>query len=233
MTENPWIDYESNPKSSFHKLDVPVVEAFNAKLLKMKNQENAERLKLRDEYTAQPYFGDPEAQVVLLYANPGIDKDGRTMEEETPERRELLHLSRLHQLQDEPFVYLHSAFKGSVGYQWWDRTLGKIIERRGMAAIHKSFFSAELHPYKSRNYRRLKSEMPTFSYTRHLVLQAMDRDAIVLFGRSVKDWEAVVPELSTYRNRMTLNSNQNSMISEGNLPPGQFDRLLSVIPDLR
>jgi hypothetical protein len=233
MTSNPWIEYDHLAESAFHKLDAPFVEAFNAKLDAMKNQDLAPKLKLHDEYTAQPYFGNPDAKVVVLYANPGIDRDGRTIEEESRARRELLNLSRLHQLQDEKFVYLHSKFEGSVGYQWWSRTLSRIIEQRGMAAVHESIFSAELHPYKSQNYRRLKGEMPTFFYTRHLILQAMERDAVILFGRSVKDWEALIPELAKYKNRMELKSKQNSMITEKNLPEGEFARLLSVIPDLR
>lgn len=217
--DNPWIKYDWQAENSVHKADLATVTNFNKRTLgKKRDGEYA----LSTSNVALPYFGNPGANVVLLYLNPGLDPS-QTSSEESEDCRFLFDKARKHELVDpHPFVFLHPAFEGTPGYRWWQRTLGPLLTRFSgfPERVLNNLFSVELHPYKSVKYSPILERDGTLEsteYTYQLVREAIKRGVLVLLARGARDWIKAVPELEDYPYVMGLSSAQNSVISPNNV----------------
>jgi hypothetical protein len=217
--KNPWIDYDYKNPNKVHPLDQELFDKVNKRLAK-KKEGSAQVLSSKN--VALPYFGNPEANLVLLYANPGLDKKN-TAKEETPELQEVFDLARKHKLKNaEAFVFLQDAFIGTPGHKWWLNTLDRLLTRFSdqKHLVLRNIFSAEIHPYKSVKYGALTAKegsFPTSQYTYELVRKAMERGALILIARAQKEWFAAVPGLENYDRLLFLSSAQNPMISPNNV----------------
>lgn len=221
---NPWISYDYTQTNQVHPLDQEAFAAFNAKIEKSKSK-TAFKLKLSETNTALPYFGSLDAKLVILAANPGLDPV-KTPEEETPELRQLFALARRHELTDHPFVFLRSEFKGTAGYDWWESRTKQLRAVIGDERFLNHTFSAEIHPYKSQNYRKLTTAMPTQQYTFDCVDRLVRSGAHVILVRAKKEWRDAVPSLISSSKVVELNSAQSSYLTTKNMKPGVFDALV-------
>jgi hypothetical protein len=217
--ENPWLQYDVTDANTVHRLDRQKFDEVNSRIRKKKNSDD---YLLSSSNVALPYFGNPEGNFVILYANPGLDKELTSLEE-TPERAHLFDLARRHSLENpHPFVFLTPEFEGTPGFKWWEKTLGPILKRFDGIRLEvlSNIFSVELHPYKSVKYEVLtKSEgsFPSSLYSNDLVSMAISRGALVLIARAKEQWFDAVPELRTYSRVIYLSSSQNSVISPNNV----------------
>jgi hypothetical protein len=217
--KNPWLDYSAQYKNTVHPLDEELFRRVNERLIK-----RGSNYELSRENVALPFFGNPEANLFMLYANPGLDKVNTPLEE-TAELLELFDLARKHELKgEEAFVFLRKEFEGTPGYKWWERTLRFVFRRfeseHVRARALANMFSAEIHPYKSVNYAPLTAKegsFPSSQYTYHLVRRAIDRGALILIARAKKEWFEAVPELKHYEKVIYLSSAQQSAISPNNV----------------
>jgi hypothetical protein len=223
--KNPWQDFDRHGSSAIHALDEAVVAKFNASIEKRKN---GHLYSLSNEREPQPYFGNPEAPVLLLYANPVINPE-RDHEEATEEYSLLLDKARKHEDIKDSFLYLNSAYEGRFGYEWWQSTLKNVIEDVGLAAIHQNVFSVELFAYASLKFQAPKELIPTQEYTRWLVKRAISNHATIMLGRAKAEWIQLVPDLQGYINVFQLKNPQQKRISAGNTQPGVYDHLISRI----
>jgi hypothetical protein len=92
----------------------------------------------------------------------------------------------------------------------------KTVPRELVAA---QLLSVEYSPYHSERFGH-HPMLPSQEYGFHLVRQAVLRNAVVVVMRSLKLWQAAVPELIGYHRAFTLRSVQNVAISPGNCPDG-------------
>jgi hypothetical protein len=224
--ENPWHEFDYKKELQVHPADAAVVAKFNKKLEASKSS-NAHKFSLSTEHTPLPYFGSLNSKLVILMANPGLDPQ-RTIEEETPRFREMFDLARKHELTQDPFVFLSEEMKETPGGQWWRKRLGKIIEIVDLEVVKQSLFTAEIHAYKSINYKPLEEPLATQSYTFATVQKLVDAGAYVILGRAKNEWRAAVKGLNGER-VIELNSNQNSFLTEGNMPPGKFTQIVNAL----
>ena len=216
---NPWLEYDYKANNKVHPLDAELFEKVNRRLAK-----RGEEFLLSDKNVALPYFGNPNANLFLLYANPGLDRTN-TVREETPELSRLFDAARRHELlEDQAFVFLRSEFMGTPGYQWWERTLRFVFRRYESPHARKmalsNMFSAEIHPYKSVKYGPLTKKegyFPTSNYTFEIVDQAVKRGALILVARGKSEWFRAVPSLAKYDKVIYLSSAQQSVISPNNV----------------
>ena len=216
--KNPWLNYEYQNSNTVHPLDQDLFDRVNERL-----KSRGSDYVLSSKNVALPYFGNPDANLVLLYANPGLDPK-QTKKEETPALAELFDLARKHKLKgSEAFVFLREEFKGTPGYIWWEKTLKFVFKRFSEPHSRKralrNIFSAEIHPYKSVKYGALtkkEGHFPSSEYTYHLVQSAIGRGAVILIARAKKEWFQAVPELANYDNVIYLSSAQQSAISPNN-----------------
>lgn len=226
---NPWFDFNPNARKLVHDRDVGTFIRFNGAL---EGKVGAEKFALSSDHTPLPFFGSLHARLVILGANPGLDPIA-TAQEETRERRELFDLARRHELSGNPFVFLREEFAETPGFNWWHRRTRVLRDEVGDSAFFRRTFSAEIHPYKSINYRALPkgTRFPTQAYTNELVKQAIERGAFVIFLRAQKEWESMIPELASYSEsrKFALNSRQNSFLTPGNMPAGKFEEIVSAL----
>ncbi len=222
---NPWKNFDYTQKKQVHPSDFEAFDLFNASI---RNLKNAEKLKLSSVHTPLPFFGNATAGFAILMANPGLDPIN-TDKEELPHLRKLFDQARKQEKMKSPFVFLDDAFAGTPGHAWWSKRLGKIIEEVGLEKVQNGIFSAEIHPYKSINYKALKAPMPTQTYTAQLVRDLINQGSLILMGRAKKEWFALVPELEKYKKLIELNSKQNSFITPGNTAPGDFNKIIRAM----
>ena len=221
---NPWNEFDYTLNTQIHPLDYDTVITFNERVNKTKN---AEKYRLSEHHTALPYFGSLNSSLVILAANPGLDPVA-TKEEETPHRRELFDQARRHGLDDNPFVFLRPEFEGTVGYKWWLSRTRRLREEMGDHKFMHNTFSAEIHPYKSINYRKLYEPLPTQEYTFSVVNDLVSQGAWVILMRAKNEWRAAVPALLKSQKIIELNSPQSSYLTPGNMKPGIFEKLVTI-----
>lgn len=220
---NPWNNYDYTRTNQVHPLDQNAFDVFNAKIDKSTSK-NAFKLKLSESNTALPFFGSLDAKLVILAANPGLDPE-KTALEETPELRRLFDLARRHELGEDSFVFLRSEFKNTPGYTWWEKRTKQLRAAIGDEQFLNHTFSAEIHPYKSQNYRKLSSAMPTQQYTFDCVDKLVRSGAHIILVRAKQEWREAVPSLNSSNKVIELNSAQSSYLTSNNMKPGIFDAL--------
>lgn len=222
---NPWLSYVNNGANGFHRLDQEICLKFNAgkkKPLPSKHQ-------LRPEFSPLPFFGNHQnAKLVILMANPGLDEENTRLEE-TAERQALLDQARRHELADNPFVFLRDEFKGTPGYDWWQKRTRELRERVGDEIFLNNTFSAEIHPYKSVNYRPMPERLPTFGYTEGIIRRLMDQGAAVLVRN--KDWFRVMPELQNYSRTLVTKNPVISYVTEKSVANNGFAEILKAFSE--
>jgi len=218
---NPWLDYDYKIHG-FHPLDDEVATRFNAG----KSKPLGERHLLHPEDNAQPFFGNHEnPALAILMANPGYYPD-QTSTEQTEARRNLLNLSRRHELAGNPFVFLREEFVGTPGYDWWMSRTKELRAAVGHEVFMENTFSGEIHPYHSMNYRPIKESLPTFEYTAHLIRKFMKNNTEILI-RS-KDWFRVLPELETYAHLHQMTNPIVSYITRKSVANQRFENLVAA-----
>ena len=223
--KNPWFEFDYQQANQVHAIDQEVFDTFNNTISKSKL---ADKFRLQDSVSPQPYFGNKHGSLVILLANPGF-LPGSTEAEETSHGRKVLDLSRKHQLEGNPFVYFLSELNETPGQIWWQRRLRRLIDATSLEAVSNEVFSVELHPYKSISYRAPKDQFPTQHYTFDLVRQSMNNGASILLGRAKNEWFSAIPELESYRGLFRLKNPQNAVISAGNMQDGSFEALARKI----
>lgn len=227
MSTNPWKEFDFLAKDQVHRLDREGVDNFNSKLEKSKSK-SASRLLLSRANTPLPFFGALDATLIILAANPGLDPIN-TPQEETPERRRLFDQARRHELHSHPFVFLRPEFQNTPGYTWWEKRTRQLREAVGDDVFLNRTFSAEIHPYKSQNYKPLHEPLPTQGYTFSLVNELVRNGAFVILVRAKNEWCSAVPSLQHNDRVIELNSKQSSYLTERNMPVGAFSKLAAHV----
>lgn len=163
----------------------------------------------------EPFFGSPQAPVVLLALNPGWSPDDAAVHA-TPSFEEQARRSLSHALSPYPFLHLqpHCLTPGSF---WWRRIAARLIDDCGFEAVAHNMLCVQYFPYHSREYRPTTQTVPSQSYGFSLVRAAIARGADVVAMRSLRLWLGAVPELGTYRRLHVVNNPRNPALSSRNL----------------
>lgn len=142
----------------------------------------------------------------------------------------------LHQNSDKeyPFYPLSPSFEETSTGEWWLRYLKRLAQDVGRQNLARNLFCLENIGYHSTKCsgtkgRKTGEHRSTQLYTRHLLLAAMDDKKEIIFMRSRKQWESLVPELRDYPQLHILKNPQRVYITPGNLD--SYDRLLSTLSD--
>jgi len=174
----------------------------------------------------EPYLGDPKAPVILLNLNPGFSETDVATHLK-PAFYAAARANLLHSHQSYPFYLLNSKLP-SPGRDWWFRKLRPLIERVGLPAVASSVFVAEVHGYHSRRYGRQSKPFPSQQYTRRLVREAVERNALIVIMRAGRLWRSLVPELTKHPSLGYLHSVQSASISPRNCPEF-FEEIVGAI----
>ena len=133
-------------------------------------------------------------------------------------------------VQEYPFYHSNPHFKSrNDGYKYWMDKIKRVIESGiSLNTCSNSMLLLQLYPYKSKECRKMPL-LPSFAFTRRILLAAMRRKALIVQLRSRRDWERAVPELERYPHRIHGHSPMCSTLSPGNLGSEGWQLLLSAL----
>lgn len=224
--ENPWEGIlEPN---IFLEKDKKIIEQFN---LRLKQKPN---LKLEDhdyyihpDLLPEPYMGNPDANVVLLFANPGYGKNERT-DYSISGFKDAIIKNLTHSKSDYPYYYLNPDFihpptngkpNYSDGGKWVRQRMKEILIKIDEKELTKKIFTIQLHPYHSAKFKPVTEKFVGHEYTmskfKNAVERAKDRKALIICARSYKHWNKEFQNLDPINNtdlKTQLNGNFIEML---------------------
>lgn len=220
--ENPWLNFcpkENEPK--FHDLDRAHAQAFNKAL------EGHQEYKLAEHLEPYPYMGNPNANVFVLLANPGINKREtdpiyRTNSEYV--NRNLRNLK--HESADSFLSWVHSADNPERESDWLIPRIRKVVHETSLERVSTGLFLINFHAYNSKSWYPIPYTFETQRYSFHLVNEAMKRGALIVMSRNILGWFTAIPGLYDYKNRVTFVSSRSVHISQENLGSEAYKNLL-------
>jgi hypothetical protein len=175
--------------------------------------------KIRQELLPEPYLGKVDAEIVLLNLNPGFSEDDHLLYE-LPYAQAAWKKNILHELLDYPFFLLDPELSRFPGPQWWEKHLREPIQAADRKSVANKVCCIEYFPYHSRKLAWHDAILESQRYSFHLAELAIQRDALIIIMRGVKQWYEAVPQLTKHKRKFELNSKQNVTISKGNCPQG-------------
>ena len=220
--ENPWLTF--NPKDNapkFHELDKAHVQAFNQGL------EGRSEYRLAEHLEPYPYVGNPNANIYVLLANPGISKREtdpsfrNNIENVNRNRRNLRHES-----SDSFLSWMHSPDNPERESEWLIPRIKNVVSATSLERTSSGLFLINYHPYNSISWYPIPYTFETQRYSFHLVSEAMKRNVLIIMSRNILGWFTAVPGLFDYQNRITFKSSRSVHISQENLGPQGYIELL-------
>jgi len=180
--ENPWEAFKKE-ENYFFEQDKKIVQEFNKNL--------GPHPKYIDfDLMPEPYIGNPNANVVLLFTNPGLKGNEKQNYEDFPTMKKVLKRNLTHENIDYPYYYLNPAFKDTDGGKWIYKRMGRIIKKIGPKELSNKIFTIQLHPYHSNAFEELKETLQGHNYSMSLLSEAIKRNALIIFTRSHKEWNS-------------------------------------------
>lgn len=179
----------------------------------------------------EPRSGPRDAPVVVLQLNPSYENQGSDQPLAPHDDKRLR-------------AALHDEYSPHIGiadqHAWWIRAVKAPVEHfraSGMdeaAARHRvarGICSVEYFPYPSLQFACAHLRLPSQTYQFDLVREALGRGAIIVVTRGWSLWLGAVPELLAAHGTTvfrTVNPRRVAL-SQGNLPPGAYDKLLAAL----
>ena len=221
--ENPWLTF--NPRKNapkFHDLDLAHALAFNKLMGGNPNYILAEHL---DPY---PYTGNPEANVFVLLANPGVSQPQKDPDFQMHSQFRKKNLENLRHESPETFIsWIHSSENLEREVDWWIPRIKNVVQETSLERVSKNLFFINFHPYNSVSWFRIPFTFPTQEYLFQLVRNAMSRNALIILARNELGWCTAIPELLDYQHLVKFKSTRTAHVSRKNLGSEAYEELLS------
>ena len=223
--ENPWASYSlKNETPKFHSLDLAHALAFNRLIAGNPNYVLADYL---DPY---PYTGNPDANVFVLLANPGISEPQKNPDFRMHTRFTERNLENLrHESADTFISWIHSPENPEREVDWWIPRIKNVVQDTSLERVSKNLFFINFHPYNSVSWFRIPFTFPTQEYLFQLVRAAMSRNALIVLARNELGWCTAIPELLEYKGLVKFKSTRSAHVSRKNLGSEAYENLLSRI----
>ena len=191
--DNPWENIKAPEYCT--EVDLKLLNVFN-------NNKDGKPHFIHLDLMPEPYIGNPGANVIFLFANPGYGGNEK-QDYEIPGFKQAIEKNLTHSNTDYPHYYFNPAFvhKNPVrnhpytdGGKWIrDRT--RVLRERlnfNEEILSQKIFTIQLHPYHSAKYKPIQEPLSVHNYAMHLFLNAVERakkkEALIICARSYKYW---------------------------------------------
>jgi hypothetical protein len=175
----------------------------------------------------EPFFGRPDAPVVLLALNPGRGPHDHVTHA-TPAFAAAARASLVHTLEPLPFLHLQQPVE-TPGGAWWRRIMKPIIATSSLESVARSVLCVQYLGYHSRVFGSRSLQLPSQQYGFHLVRAALRRNATVVCLRSWRLWRVAVPELAEYPAVYRVRNVRNPVLSLSNVPDGYSGLVAAMV----
>lgn len=176
----------------------------------------------------EPWIGNVDGNLLVLYANPGATQDN--LNKVFQPKHDLVVEKTINNLSQKnkefPHFHFDPELEGTEGWKWFHSKYHWVLEGVDSKLLANNLVTCELAPYHSVKWKVPKKMPPTQAFTYDLIEAAMERDAVILLARSHKLWTKYIPKLAIYPKVFRPNS-INAAISPGNYP-GAFDQILDA-----
>jgi len=208
MVRNPWGQL---PLESPYVLpaDGPHLDAFNLYVGRRHPQYRLDLNRL-----PEPFGGNRQAPLVVLSRNPGITKGDRS--HLTGEWVERVRANLGPDRRGHVHLYLLPQFAKTSGGDWWRGCFKALAAGGGWGDLADRVLFVEFHGYHSQSWRALPLTLPSQRYSFWLVEQAMERGAVIVLMRGMRDRKIAVPGLIDYQRLVEVKNPRRSTISRGN-----------------
>lgn len=220
--ENPWIELPASAPFVLPS-DAAPINAFNDR--ERQRRSDCERLQL--DLLPEPYIGRPDAPIVILKSHPGYHpSDAHFAANEVS--REAWRRNILHEPVDYPFYVLDPDLAWTDHAKWWRRKIRQVIALSNERTVANNVLCIHGCPYRSYRHPALPGLLTSQPYSVALVDQAIDRNAVILMGNTVRWWHEMVPRLGMYPHLFIARVARGGHITPGYYPEG-FSRLEQVL----
>lgn len=217
---NPWIGF---------KYSEEMLHPYDEESVLHHNLTSKEDYKFLLHLAPEPWIGNLEGNLLVLYSNPGATQDN--LNRIFQDRHELVMEKSIKNLNQENTHYPHFHFDpeliGTEGHNWFKSKYRWLLDNSSVEQVSKNLITCELAPYHSVKWKIPRKKLPTQEFTYQIIRDAIQRDAVILLARTPKLWLANIPELSKYPRVFRPNS-INASISPKNYP-GKFEQIVSAI----
>ncbi len=191
--KNPWEGIKGPP--FYFEEDKKIIDKFNSKLEKNPHF-------IHSDLMPEPYMGNPKANVILLFANPGYGKNERN-DYKIPGFQDAIINNLTHSNKEYPYYYLNPGFvhpssdgkpKYTDGGKWVLARTKKLRKELNIdeKELSKKIFTIQLHPYHSEKFKPVKEKFVGHQYTMYLFFDAVERaikgEALIVCARSYSYW---------------------------------------------
>ena len=217
---NPWAGFTYS-NQMVHPMDIPAIN--------LHNQTSKPEYQFLLHLAPEPWIGNLEGNLLVLYANPGATQDNlkRVIQENQTEviTKTVKNLNQTN--FDFPHFHFDPELNGTEGANWFQSKYKWLIDASDRKSVANNLITCELAPYHSVKWKVPKLMPPTQEFTYQIIRDGIERDAVILLARSEKIWLKHVPELSRYPRVYRPNS-INASISPNNYPKS-FDKIVEAI----
>ena len=226
--ENPWLTFNPDKDApKFHDLDKAHAQGFN------KGLEGSNEYTLAEHLEPYPYLGNPNANIFVLLANPGISKRQTDPSFRiNPENVNRNQRNLRHESADSFLSWVHSPDNPERKREWLIPRIRKVVHETSLERVSSGLFLINFHPYNSKSWYPIPFTFETQRYSFHLVREAMKRNALIIMSRNILGWFTAIPGLYDYKNRVMFKSSRSVHMSEKNLGTDVYKLLLMRLSDL-
>lgn len=189
-----------NDSNIFFEKDKEIIKEFNEKLIRGDKELKKHPHYIQQDLLPEPYMGNPDANVILLFANPGYG--GKEKDDYNATKlKEKIFKNLTHANLDYPYYYLDpelydssskSQPKFTEGAKWARRRMRELIDKIEPEELSQKVFTLQLHPYHSARFKKLNDSFKGYNYTMSLFEDAIERaekkNALIVCARSYQHW---------------------------------------------
>ncbi len=248
--ENPWTGM--NGPNYYTENDKKIIEAFNEKteeaFKEFCKKGNPHFIDI--DLLPEPYMGNPKANIILLYSNPGISSSKTEKNEHKVEKFKSFLIKNLtHEPVEYPYYYLNPDFEETAGGVWIMDRIREIFEilldeikdkRKVQLLLSNNFFTLQLHPFHSREFQPINNSFSMDAYTIQLFMDAIERvekeEALMICTRSYVEWNKVYQKkegtkknLEDIPNFIRTKNARSPYLTLGNLGEANFNKLIAKL----
>lgn len=218
--ENPWDGFEYS-NEMVHPLDVPSVSRHN--------QTSKPEYRFLLHLAPEPWIGNLEGNLLVLYANPGATQENLNRIEQNNNKIVMeKSIKNLNQTNSEfPHFHFDPDLRGTEGAIWFESKYKWLIDATDRKSVARNLVTCELAPYHSVKWKVPKIKLPTQEFTFQIIRDGIARGAVILLARSARIWTENVPELASYH-QVYRPKSINASISPNNYPES-FSKIVDAL----
>lgn len=227
MAINPWLSFDPDSEEpKVHEEDLPFFRGFNKGMGARKGIDKKQYL-LAEHLEPHPYLGNPQANVLVLMANPGVnEKEKNPKFRMNPEKLEQNRQNLRHENLESFKSRIYSPENSDLESEWFKPRVKELVHATSVDRVTKGIFLVNFHAYHSKSWHPIPFTFPTQHYSFQLVNQAIERNALIIMSRNMLGWFTAVPNLFDHKNRVEFISSRSVYLSEGNLGKSHFKKIL-------